>query len=345
MSEWAAILAGGSGTRFWPLSTPSRPKQMLHLSGEQSLLVSTVKRLDGLIPPQRILIVTGQLLAAETRRLLPDLPAENVLAEPHAASTAPALTWATSIVADRDPSANILSLHADWHVGDDTLFRETAARALEVAERHDMLVTVGVVPTRPDPGYGYIQPGEPLEGGGNLVEKFIEKPDVERANTLIDAGALWNSGMFAWTAARFFAETEANAPEIAPHLDLLAKNDVNAFFERVTPVAVDISHFERSKRVACVPGRYPWDDVGNWAALGRVRAADEADNVLVGNTFQRDATGCLAWAADGAVVVDGVSDLVVVQANGVTLVTTKDRCATLKDLLTELPSEIRSLPR
>jgi mannose-1-phosphate guanylyltransferase len=345
MSNWAAVLAGGSGTRFWPLSTPTRPKQMLHLSGDQSLLVSTVKRLDGLIPPERILIITSQSLAAETRRLLPSLPAENVLAEPRAASTAPALAWATVVAASRDPSASVLSLHADWHVGDDALFRETAAQALGIAEQQDMLVTIGVVPTRPDPGYGYIQPGEQLEDGANKVAKFIEKPDVERARELIDAGALWNSGMFAWTAARFLAETEANAPEIAPHLDTLKANDIETFFERVTPVAIDVSHFERSTRVACIPGRYPWDDVGTWAALGRVRTADETNNVLIGMTFQRDASGCLAWAEDGAVVIDGVSNLVVVQANGVTLVTTKDRCAALKELLDELPSEIRSLPR
>ncbi len=345
MSNWAAVLAGGSGTRFWPLSTPSRPKQMLHLSDDQSLLVSTVRRLEGLIPPERVLIITSKSLTAETRRLLPDIPAENVLAEPRAASTAPALTWATSVAAQRDPSASVLSLHADWHVGDDALFRKTAVQALEVAERHNMLVTVGIVPTRPDPGYGYIQPGEPLEGDGNRVAAFLEKPDVARAQTLIDAGALWNSGMFAWTATQFFTETVTHAPEIAPHLDKLESNDIDAFFEDVTAIAIDVSHFERSERVACVPGRFPWDDVGTWAALGRVRTADDAENVLVGQTFQRDANGCLAWAADGAVVIEGVSDLVVVQANGVTLVTTKERCTTLKNLLDVLPPEIRSLPK
>jgi mannose-1-phosphate guanylyltransferase len=345
MSDWAAVLAGGSGTRFWPLSTKQRPKQMLHLSGETSLLASTVERLDGLIPLERVLIITGQTLVGETRKLLPGLPAENVLAEPRAASTAPALTWATCVAAERDPSARVLSLHADWYVGDASLFRETAARALEVAEHHDMMVTVGVVPTRPDPGYGYIQPGEPLEGSASKVDRFIEKPDVERARALIEAGALWNSGMFAWTAARFLAETEANAPEIAPQLHKLRHNEVTAFFESVTPVAVDVSHFERSKMVACIPGGYPWDDIGTWAALARVRAADDAHNVLVGITFQRHSKGCVVWAADGAVVIDGVSDLVVVQANGVTLVTTKDRCTALKDLLDELPSEIRSLAR
>ncbi len=343
MSSWAAILAGGSGTRFWPLSTPSKPKQMLSLSGNESLLVSTVERLEGLIPPEQVLILTGQSLVDETRRLIPHLPDENILAEPRAASTAPALVWATHTARSRDPSAAVLSLHADWHVGDDALFRETASRAMDLAVSFDMLVTVGIVPTRPDTGYGYIQPGESLTEAGSRVQRFVEKPDAESARQLIERGALWNSGLFAWTAERFLAETAAHAPEVAPYVGLLDRGDVVGFFEHVTPIAVDLSHFERSRRVACIPGRFPWDDVGTWAALSRVRSTDEADNVLVGKTFAREAAGNVVWAEDGAIVVDGVSDLVVVQANGTTLVTTKSRCASLKELLNALPSGIRSL--
>ena len=346
MSDWAAILAGGSGTRFWPLSTPTKPKQLLRLTGEQPLLAQAVARLRGLIPAERVLIVTGRALVSETQRLLPELPSENVLAEPRATSTAPALAWATSVAAGHDASATILSLHADWYVGDNALFRESAARALDVARRHDVLVTVGMAPSRPDPGYGYIVPGESLEGDARRVERFIEKPPVARAKELIAAGALWNSGMFAWTAARFFEETSAVAPELAPWLHKLASGDIESFFKEVTPVAVDVSHFERSERVACVPGRFLWDDVGTWSALGRVLPVDSAGNVLVGQVFLRDADGCVAWAAEGgAVVLDGVSRLIVVQANGVTLVTTRERCDNLKDLLDKLPVHIRSMPK
>jgi len=345
MSKWAAILAGGSGTRFWPLSTPSKPKQMLNLSGQQSLLESTVSRLQGLIEPEQILILTGRHLVDDTQRLLPDLPKENVLAEPKAASTAPALTWATVAALERDPEASLLSVHADWHVGDDPLFRETAAAAFDTAETHDLLVTVGIVPTRPETGYGYILPGDALAGGtARRVKKFLEKPDAERAAQLIDAGALWNSGMFAWTGSRYLEETKQHAPEIAPFLEHLRSGDIETFFHAVTPIAVDVSHFERSEKVACVPGRFLWDDVGTWAALGRVRDLDERGNVQMGSAFARDSSGCVVWAADGKVVVDGVEDLVVVQANGVTMVTTKNRCSALKDLLNSLPPEIRSLP-
>ncbi len=344
MSRWATVLAGGSGTRFWPLSTASMPKQFLPLAGDQALLSQAVARLAGVIPPERVLVVTGAAYVERTRALLDQLPGENVLGEPRAASTGPALAWATAVAHERDPDATVLSLHADWFVGDDALFCATAARALDVAEGHDVLVTVGIVPSRADTGYGYIQPGEPLEGDARRVERFIEKPNAERAQSLIEQGALWNSGLFAWTAMRFLAETDAVAPEIAPHLGLVADGNVAGFFDAVTPIAVDVSHFERSNKVAVVPGRFPWDDVGTWAALARVRDGDAADNVTVGDAVARDAERCILWADDGPIVADGVQDLVVVRAHGVTLVTTRERSAQLKSLLEALPPHLREAP-
>jgi mannose-1-phosphate guanylyltransferase len=216
---------------------------------------------------------------------------------------------------------------------------------MDAAEQHDSLITVGVEPSRPETGYGYIQPGAELGADVRKVERFLEKPDAERAAQLIEAGALWNSGLFAWTASRFQKETDAVAPEVAPHIARLDSGDVDGFFSSVTPIAVDVSHFERSERVACVPGRFPWDDVGTWAALGRVRASDETGNVLAGSSFVRECNDCVVWADDGTVVLDGVADLVVVRANNVTLVTTRDRAANLKNLLENLPSGIRKLDR
>ena len=349
MTRWAAVLAGGSGTRFWPLSTPEIPKQMLALAGDLSLLEQAVRRLEGLIAPTRIIVVTAERLRSETAKLLAHIPNENILGEPQPASTGPALTWATVYAAQRDPDASILSLHADWFVGDDQAFRETASRALDVAEGHDVLVTVGIVPDRPEVGYGYIEPGDPLgregEGEGEedarSVVRFTEKPSREEAVRLVASGALWNSGLFAWTSARFLAETRAVATEISGVLAQLEAGDVQDFFANVTAIAVDYSHFERSDRVAVVPGNFPWDDVGTWGALSRVRSQDSSGNVLVGDTVQRDASNCVVWAEDGAVVIDGVQGLVVVQANGVTLVTTTERAAHLKQLLASLPPRFR----
>lgn len=316
---------------------------MLALAGEEPLLVQTVRRLRGLIDPRHTLIITGERLVERTRRLLPELPADNVLAEPRAASTGPALAWATAVAAGQDQGASVLSLHADWFVGDDEAFRAAAREALEAAERHDLLLTVGVVPTRVDVAYGYIIPGEPLGGNARRVARFVEKPDAARAAELIQSGALWNSGLFAWTAARFFAETDAVAREIAPHLPALRAGDAARFFRAVTPIAVDVSHFERSKRVAVVAGRFPWDDVGSWTALARVRSRDHGGNVVVGEAVAREAQNCVVWSADGPVVVDGVKDLVVVRAHGVTLVTTTDRAQHLKSLLETLPASLREL--
>ena len=343
MSRWAAVLAGGSGTRFWPLSTPAEPKQFLPLAGDQPLLADAVSRLAGLIEPDRILIVTGQAHAARTRALLPQLAPHQVLGEPRAASTAPALAWATAVAAARDPDATVLSLHADWWVGDPEAFRATAARALDAAGRHDLLVTVGIVPSRADTGFGYIEPGAEIEPGVRRVARFAEKPDAERAARLVAGGALWNSGLFAWTARRFFAETDAHAPELAPHVARLRAADVAGFFAAVTPIAVDVSHFERSDRVAVLPGAFPWDDVGTWAALGRVRGARGTDNVTVGHAFLRDATGTVVWTDGDPVVVDGLHDVVVVRAHGRVLVTTRERAAQLKDLLERVPPWVRDL--
>lgn len=345
-TPWAAVLAGGSGTRFWPLSTPGRPKQMLPLAADDMpLLVQAVHRLEGLIPPDRVIVVTAARLIEETRRLLPRVPPQQILAEPKAASTGPALAWATHEIQRREPNATILSMHADWWVGDVPGFQACAGRAIAAAEQHDALVTVGVVPSRPDTSYGYVEPGGPLDEGVTAVLRFTEKPNAVRAAQLVQGGALWNSGLFAWTPERFRTEAEEHAPELSAGFPQLDAGDVPGFFAAVTPIAVDVSHYERSKRVVCVAGDFQWDDVGTWAALHRVREPDGQRNVIIGRAFARQSIDTTVWSEDGVVVVDGVKGLVVVRANGVTLVTTRERAADLKELLAELPEDLRDPER
>lgn len=341
MSRWAVILAGGVGSRFWPLSTPRRPKQLLPLVDDEPLLADTVHRLAPLVPAERTLVITSAALAPAVRSLLPELPDANVIAEPRPAGTAPALAWAAAEIRRRaGGEATMLCVHADWAIGDAAEFRSTLERAAALAEREESLVTVGVVPTRPDPGFGYIQPGAPMDGA-RRVARFVEKPDRATAERMVREGYLWNSGIFVWRAADFLAEVAAHASELAPALPLAERGDIDGFFGAVTPISVDQGVLERSARVLVLPGDFGWDDVGTWAALRRVRPLDSCGNAVAGDAHLVRATGNVVHAEGHAVVLYGVNDLVVVSRGGLTLVTTVDRAADLKTLLDALPAEVR----
>jgi len=336
VSTWAAILAGGSGTRFWPLSTPERPKQFLPLISDRPLLAQTVARLHGLVPPERMLILTGPSLVDRVAATVPEIPHSNIFAEPRAASTAPALAWAAHWIAKHDPGGEMLSLHADWAVGDDAAFRAAAAQALAVAVQQDVLVTVGIKPTRNETGYGYIVPGA-AAGRGRKVKRFIEKPSAARAALLRRRGALWNSGLFAWSAARFLGEAGAYAEELAPGWPALTSGDAPRFFAAVTPVAVDVAVLERTTRLAVVTGAFAWDDIGSWDALLRVRRRDARGNVTVGNvTLGDDVKNSVIWSENENIAVVGIEDMVVVRANGHTLVMPTGRPDKLKALVKNL---------
>ncbi len=341
--RWAVILAGGSGSRFWPLSTPSSPKQLLPLIGDQSTAEQAVARLEGLVPHDRILVVTGPALAGRLQSAL-RLPKENILVEPRPASTGPALVWATLEARRRDPAAEVLSLHADWAIREEEAFRHTAAQALSTAIRHRRLVTVGIVPSRPDTGFGYIVPGTALDETARTVARFAEKPNASTALDLMASGALWNSGLFAWSADVLLAEVHGNTPEIAPHLARLEAGDIAGFFEAVTAVSIDVGLLERSSAVAVVPGRFTWDDVGTWDALPRVRRKDAEGNVAVGEVHLLDAQDCVVWTNGTPIVVSGVKDLVIVHANGRILVMPRQQAADLKAILDRLPASVRDIP-
>ncbi|MFN2324403.1 MAG: mannose-1-phosphate guanylyltransferase [Gemmatimonadales bacterium] len=340
--HWAVILAGGSGTRFWPLSTPSTPKQLLPLPGPgRSTAEEAVARLEGLIPRERILVVTGATLAGPLQDTL-QLPRDNVMVEPLAASTAPALAWAAHEARRRDPDAVLLCLHADWHVPEPERFREAASRALDAAGA-GALVTVGVRPTRAETGFGYIEVGPEVSPGVNRVARFKEKPTAVRAGELVASGALWNSGLFAWQGATLLEEVQAHTPELAPHLPLLDAGDIPGFFGAVTPISIDVGVLERSHRVVVVPGDFAWDDIGTWEALARVRPHDANGNVIAGSVHAAQTTNSIIWSDGTPVVTSGVHDLVIVVANGRVLVIHRDRAADLKAILEQLPPAIRDL--
>jgi len=344
LSRWGVILAGGVGSRFWPLSTPARPKQLLPLVDADPLLVNTLRRLAPIVPAEQTLVLTTESLRNAICSAAPSLPVKNVIAEPRPVGTAGALAWAASEIEHRaGEDAVMICLHADWAIGDDNAFRETLLAAERVAITERALVTVGVVPTRADPGFGYIQPGDATETGALQVQRFVEKPTRERAEWMLHQGYLWNSGIFVWRVADFLEEIRKLTPEVA---DALAKTGGEAdraerFFSSVTPVSVDVGVLERSSRVRVLPGDFGWDDVGTWGALRRIKPEDETGNVTAGTVYAVDSVGNVVHAEDGTVVLYGVSDLVVVTKAGITLVTTTARSADLKALVDSLPEELR----
>jgi mannose-1-phosphate guanylyltransferase len=341
VSRWAVVLAGGVGSRFWPLSTPNRPKQLLPLVTSEPLLAEAVARVRPIAPPERVLILTNESWVPAIALLLPDLPRENLIAEPRAGGTAAALTWAAQEIARRDgPDAVMISVHADWSVADAAGFQRALTRAADVAESHHALATVGVVPTRPDPGFGYIQPGKELETGVHRVARFVEKPDRARAEAMRRDGYLWNSGIFVWRVGDFLDDVRRLTPEVAPALHAHA-HYIQGFFRAVTPVSVDVGVLERSDRVVVLPGDFGWDDVGTWGALKRVRPTDDAGNAVQGRVYAVDAKDNVVHAPDTNVVMYGVNGLVVVVQNGLVLVTTVDRSSDLKTLMDALPRGVR----
>jgi mannose-1-phosphate guanylyltransferase len=343
------ILAGGVGSRFWPVSTPERPKQLLPLAGEQSLLHDTLRRLQPLVPGERTLVLTNEaLVPAIASAVAPfGVPSTNLLAEPVPAGTAAALAWAAIEIERRaGGSAVMLCVHADWAVAQEDKFRAALAHAADVAREHRSLVTIGIVPTRPDPGYGYIHRGRPVAPDVFAADRFVEKPNRVRAAEMVSEGCLWNSGIFVWQAGDFLDELRRHTPEVAAAVQAARahKTDARAFFASVRPVSIDVGLLERSARVLVIPGDFGWDDVGTWAALSRTRALDAAGNAVYGPVYAKDANGNVVHAEGGAVVLYGVSDLVVVTRDGLTVVTTIERSADLKNLVESLPDWLASRP-
>ncbi|MEO5903052.1 MAG: sugar phosphate nucleotidyltransferase [Gemmatimonadaceae bacterium] len=343
MTRWAVVLAGGVGSRFWPLSTPERPKQLLPLVNDEPLLVNTLRRLEPIVSAERTLILTNASLTEAVAAIAPSIPRENILAEPKPAGTAAALAWAALEIERRDgPDAAMLCVHADWAIGDAQGFRDTLLAAERTAREEDALVTVGVVPTRPDPGFGYLEPGPETAGGSRVVTRFVEKPDREKAEMMMQNGYLWNSGIFVWKAGTFLDEVRALTPEVSNAFGT-TESGLESFFAAVKPISVDVGVMERSSKVRVLSGDFAWDDVGTWEALRRVKAGDASGNVSSGKVHAVESTGNVVHAEGNEVVLYGVSDLVVVTRDGLTLITTTERSADLKTLFETLPPEILDL--
>lgn len=352
LALWAVVFAGGIGTRFWPLSTPQRPKQLLALVNERPLIADTIARLSPLVPSERVLVVTSADIADALHQAIPEIPRENMLIEPRPLGTAAALAWGAQEVARRaGPETVFCALHADLAASSPGAFRDTVRRAAQVAAKEDVLVTIGAQPTRCETGFGYLQPSKPLdafvsraEGGPCKVEHFVEKPTAALADVLIERGALWNTGIFVWRAKVLLQELEAHVTEISHGLPLLAAGDADAFASMVTSISIDRGLLERSRNVVVVQGDFGWDDVGTWASLRRVRELDDTGNGIMGDVHCIDASGNVVHADENCVVAYGVSGMLVVSIRGLTFVTTLERASELGPLLNALPGSLRFNP-
>lgn len=350
----AVILAGGIGSRFWPLSRLERPKQFLKVFGEHSLLEDTVRRLRHRLPPERIWIVTSRLHEERTRRLADWLPPGNVVGEPMGRNTAAAIGVATLRIRAVDPEATLVVLPADHFIGDEEEFLCTLERAI-AACRGGHLVTLGIAPTSPETGYGYIQhEGEELEPGVHDVRTFAEKPNAKTALSFLRSGDfLWNAGIFVWEVdaiadalARWLPETWELLEEIEDELGAgseAAAAAMDRVYPRLRGVSIDIAVMEPASRLAgkvrVVRAVFPWNDVGTWAEVFRMSDKDEQGNAVRGESILVDSRRNLVQSAGRTVALVGVDDLIVVDSADALLVCRMDRHQDVRDVIARLKED------
>lgn len=336
----AVILAGGSGHRLWPASRRSRPKQFLPLGSRagESLLAATARRASALCPPGHVKVVTAREHAQAVREAVPGLAADCVIAEPVGRNTAAAVGLAAVHLVDRDPQAVMGVLPADHHVEDEAGFARVAGRAFELAEASDVIVTIGIVPRRPETGFGYLQIGEAFGEDAEVVARFVEKPDAETARAYVQAGDyLWNGGIFFAKASRILGELEALMPETHAGLTAIrealrtggaeaARRVADEVYPSLPSVSIDYGVMERTSGVVTMRGEFGWNDVGSWSALAEYRPADDHGNITEGTVIVHEARGNIVITdPDTVVAVIGVHDVVVVKSGNGVLVVPRER--------------------
>jgi mannose-1-phosphate guanylyltransferase len=352
---YALILAGGSGERFWPLSRRSRPKQLLRLISKQTLLEETVARLDGLVPRDRILILTNVEQEAAVRDLLSDFPKENIVAEPSKRDTAAAVALGAGWVASRDHSATMLVLPADHVIADGAAFRETLSTAAQAAEETGSLVVIGIKPTWACPGFGYIEQGEPVSLRGNAskiaihhVLRFREKPNVDLAESFLRKGNFrWNAGMFVWSVPTVLSEFNRHAPELADFISQIRmpgqfEKALSERFSKLPKISFDYAIMEKADRVLVVEASFDWDDVGSWTAVAHYFKNDQEANAANCSITAVDSTNNIVFDQDGATVaLLGVHNLIVVRTRDALLICHRHQAEKIKDLVGKLKPELQ----
>jgi mannose-1-phosphate guanylyltransferase len=353
---YIVILAGGSGTRFWPLSRKSTPKQLMSVFGGKSMLQRTVERVVPL-QPKRILVVTNALQAAETRSQLEYIKGVpvDVIEEPIGRNTAPAIGLAASIIARFDADGIMAVLPADHYILDEERFRDTLIRARDVAE-NGTLVTLGIAPTRPETGYGYIEAQENYGEAPAKVARFVEKPSLERAMEFLATGRFyWNSGMFVWGACAILDQIKLFMPELSSALAKLTferdvweisdlKPQIEEIYAGIKGESIDFGVMEKAEDVQVIPASFGWSDVGSWSALPEVMESDQDGHVVINaqGSVSVGSDGCLAYGGGKMVAFVGVKDLIVVDTPDAVLVCAKSAAQDVKKVVEELEKRGKS---
>jgi mannose-1-phosphate guanylyltransferase len=341
MAAWVVIMAGGGGTRLWPLSRRKQPKQFLALlPGGETLLGATVRRCAPLAPLERVLIVTAASQVESVRRVLPSLPEANIVVEPEARNTAPCIGLGALSVVARDPDGVMAVLPSDQFVADEPAFVTAARQAIAVAERGEV-VTVGITPLHPETGFGYIQCGDSIEGNARRVVRFVEKPDKQTAEGYLASGHyLWNAGMFFFAARRILDEIRRRMPDLSTILDGIAADPSRAgeLYPKSPKVSIDYGVMEKlGGAMAVVPADIGWSDVGSWAALADLLPGDKSQNRAIGETLALDGNRNLLVGEAGMMVsAIGVSDLVIVATRDAVLVLPRERAQDVKKIVEAL---------
>jgi len=344
--NWAVIMAGGFGERFWPMSRRSRPKQLLAIVGQRTMIQDAAERLRPLVPASRIVVVTNTVQAREVRKQLPRVP--HVIAEPVGRNTAPCIALATAMIRQLDPEAVIAVVPADSWIGDVERYRRVVRDSLALAAQRDVLITIGIQPTSAHTGYGYIKVGDALSPQSATLStqfwratSFVEKPDRGTAEQFLASGRYrWNAGMFVWSARAIGRAFEKFQPAMAESCARLVAAKLKNFaseYERLEKISVDFAIMEKADNVVVANGDFPWDDVGDWPAIARHNPKDAGGNVARAEFAGLGATNCVVVGDKKHLIAAvGVRDLVIVHTPDATLVCHRNEAQKVRDLVKKL---------
>lgn len=339
--NWAVVMAGGNGTRFWPLSNSKHPKQFLRLLNGESPAEACVRRLSRVIPVERILIVASECHRESLAQALPDFPGSQVMWEPAGRNTAACIAWANETIRARDPEAVIGVFPSDHAISDENAFAQCLERAYR--EALGRIVLFGIEPTRPETGYGYILEGECVGEKISKVASFLEKPDLQTAEGYLrDGRYLWNSGMFIFDAQVMHEELSLYVPQIAEKIDIIVKDPskLAEVFPTLLSISIDYAVMEHTKRAAIMRAAFPWDDLGTWASIRRYYPTDDRENATKGNGSLIDCDQTFAFSDDDRVIAAlGLKNVVIVSTREAVLVLDADRAQDVRKIVDSLKHE------